>query len=108
MKSCSPQALSCILRQYLTGEFFSFGLRDVVNLSTTFFIQRFFKFFIWFIKNAFFNVFYSWGQHFLHLWFEGPSKAMDWNPTIAITRILESTSLPYDSEGSEMANCNHT
>jgi len=27
-------------------EFFPFGLRDVVNLLTTFFIQRFFTFFI--------------------------------------------------------------
>src|SRR6218665_238249 len=50
------------------GEFFSFVLRDVVNLSTTLFIQRFFTFFIFFIKNALFNVFYSWGQRFLHLW----------------------------------------
>ena len=47
---------------------FLFGLRDVVNLSTTFFIQLFLRFFIFFIKNAFFNVFYSWGQRFLHLW----------------------------------------
>ena len=45
-------------------------MRDVVNLSTTFFIQRFFTFFLFFIKNAFFNVFYSWGQRILHLWFK--------------------------------------
>ena len=39
-------------------EFFSFGLRDVVNLSTTFFIHLFY-------------VFYFWDQSFLHLWWLG-------------------------------------
>jgi len=32
-------------------------LYDAVNLSTTFFIQRFFTFFIIFIKNAFLTFF---------------------------------------------------
>ena len=48
----------------LLGIFFSFGLRDVVNLSTTFFIQRFFTFFIFFIKARFLTFFYSLGQRF--------------------------------------------
>src|SRR6218665_1811016 len=50
------------------GQFCSFGLRDVVNLSTTFFIQRFFTVFIFFIKARFLtffilgvNVFYIYG-----------------------------------------------
>jgi len=55
---------------------FSFGLIKFVDLSTTststststFFILRFLTFFIFFRKNAFFNVFYSWGQRFLHLY----------------------------------------
>src|SRR6218665_1862768 len=76
MKSCNPQALSCILRQLFYWGFFSFGLRDVVNLSTTFFIQRFFTFFIFFIKTPFFNVFYSWGQRFLHLWLKPRIKTL--------------------------------
>jgi len=42
-------------------------LRDVVNLSTAFFIQRFFNVFYFFHKKRVFNVFYSWGQRFLHL-----------------------------------------
>ena len=46
--------------------FFSFSLRDVVNLST-FFIQRFLRFFIFFIKNAFLTLFILGGQRFLHL-----------------------------------------
>src|SRR6218665_638936 len=69
MNSCSPQALSCILRQSFYWGIFSFGLRDVVNLSTTFFIQRFFTFFIFFIKTRFLrffilgvNVFYIYGS----------------------------------------------
>src|SRR6218665_3042686 len=33
------------------------------------FLFNVFTFFIVFIKNAFFNVFYSQGQRFLHLWF---------------------------------------
>ena len=37
-------------------------------LETTFFIQRFLTFFIYLIKNAFLNVFYSWDQRFYHLW----------------------------------------
>src|SRR6218665_3727499 len=41
---------------------FSFGLINFVNLSTTFFIQRFLTFFIFFIIK----LFYSWGQRFLH------------------------------------------
>src|SRR6218665_824144 len=68
MKTCSPQELSCILRQQFYWGIFSFGLRDVVNLSTTFFIQRFFTFFISFIKTRFLtffilgvNVFYIYG-----------------------------------------------
>src|SRR6218665_802327 len=46
---------------------FSFGVINFVNLSIMFYIQHFLTFFIFFIKNAFFNVFYSWGQRFLHL-----------------------------------------
>src|SRR6218665_1500828 len=46
---------------------FSFGSINFVDLSTTIFIQVFYVFYI-FHKNAFFNVFYSWGQRFLHLW----------------------------------------
>ena len=42
---------------------FSLGLRDVVNLSTTFFIQLFLRF-NFFLKKRVFNVFYSWGQRF--------------------------------------------
>src|SRR6218665_1179783 len=66
MKSCSAQALSCILRQCIYWGIFSFGLHDVVNLSTTFFIQRFlrFLFFIFFIKNAFFKRFLFLGSTF--------------------------------------------
>jgi len=47
---------------------FSFGLNNFVNLSPTFFIQRFLTVFYFFHKNAFFNIFYSWDQRFLHLW----------------------------------------
>ena len=52
----------------LLGNFFLFALGDVVNLSTTFFIQRFLRFLFFFIKNAFLtffilgvNVFYIYG-----------------------------------------------
>src|SRR6218665_3952674 len=58
----------------LLGIFFSFGLRDVVNLSTTFFIQGFFTFLIFFIKNAvlmFFilrvNVFFTSMHTYIHV-----------------------------------------
>jgi len=47
---------------------FSFDLINFVNLSTTFFIQRFFRFF-YFFKNPLFNVFLFWGgQRVLHLY----------------------------------------
>ena len=45
---------------------FSVGLRDVVNLSTMFY-STFFYVFYFFHKKRVFNVFYSWGQRFLHL-----------------------------------------
>ena len=51
---------------------FSFGLINFVNLSTMFFIQGFFTFFIIFIKNAFLmffilevNFFYIYGSDWL-------------------------------------------
>src|SRR6218665_915516 len=53
---------------------FSFGLNNFLNFSTTFFIQRFSTFFIFSIKRAFFNVFYSWCQRFLHLCLEPLAK----------------------------------
>ena len=67
MKSRNPQTLSCIIKTVILQGNFSLGLINLVNLSTTFFIQRFITFFIFSIKNAFFNVFNSWGQRFLHL-----------------------------------------
>jgi len=42
---------------------FSFGLINFVNLST-FFIQRFSTFFIFFIKTRFLKVFLFWGLMF--------------------------------------------
>src|SRR6218665_444344 len=56
-----------IKRVILLG-IFSFGLRDVVNLSTTFFIQRFFTFFYFFIKTRFLTFFILGVNVFLHLW----------------------------------------
>ena len=44
------------------------GLINFVNLSTTFFIQRFLTFFISFIKTRFLTFFILGGQHFLHPW----------------------------------------
>jgi len=41
MKSRSPQTLSCILRTVILLGNFSLGLINFVNVSTTFFIQRF-------------------------------------------------------------------
>jgi len=60
---------------------FSFGLINFFNLSTTFFIQRFEEFFYFFIKVAFFNVCYSWGQRFFYIY--GPNHLL---------RLLESFS----------------
>ena len=84
MKSCSPQALSCIF----TGEFFSFGLRDVVNLSTTFFIQRFLRFYF-FIKTRFLtffilevNVLYIYGLHVVG------TKDVEHNHKGSLSRVL--------------------
>ena len=42
------------IKTNFTEEFFSFGLRDVVNLSTTFFIQRCFCVFYFFHKKRVF------------------------------------------------------
>src|SRR6218665_3464068 len=64
MKSRSPQTLSYNIKTVILLGNFSSGLFNFVNFSTTFFIQHFSTFFISFIKNAFFNVFYSWGQRF--------------------------------------------
>ena len=69
MKSCSPQTLSCILRQQFTLKTnlgnFSFALINFVYLSTTFFIQRF----LFFHKNVVVKGFYSWGQRFyIYAW----------------------------------------
>src|SRR6218665_3369096 len=59
MKGRSPQTLSCIIikTEILLGNF-SLGLINFVNLSTTLFY--------FFYKNTLLNVFYSWGQRFLH------------------------------------------
>src|SRR6218665_1723241 len=96
MKTCSPQELSCILRQQFYWGIFSFGLRDVVNLSTTFFIQRFFTFFIFLHKNAFFNVFYSWGQHFF------TSMLSTSSPYKKVTRLGKKNK---DENEKSMASC---
>ena len=56
MKSCSPQALSCILLVCVM----------LSICQQRFLFNVFLRFF--FMKNAFFNVFYSLGQRFLHLW----------------------------------------
>src|SRR6218665_3319634 len=74
----------------LLGIFFSFGLRDVVNLSTTFFIQRFFTFFILFIKKRFFNVFYSWGQRFVHLCIKDVFSSICFNTSYSILKNTNS------------------
>ena len=48
---------------------FSFGLINFVNLSTTFFLQRFLMFFIYFIKNAFLMFFFILGgQRFFYIY----------------------------------------
>ena len=47
---------------------FSFGLINFVNLSTTFFIQRFLKFFYFFIKNAFLTFFILGVNVFIHVY----------------------------------------
>jgi len=70
-RTCSPQTSSCILghiRTVILLRNFSFGLIDFVNLSTTFFIQRFFTFFIIFIKTRFLTFFILEVNVFLHLW----------------------------------------
>jgi len=43
-------------------------LINFVALSTTFFIQRFLTFFIFFHKKRVFKVFYSWGQRFFYIY----------------------------------------
>src|SRR6218665_52301 len=50
----------------LLGNFFH--LVCVMLICQQRFLFNVFLFFTFFIKNAFFNVFYSWGQRFLHLW----------------------------------------
>jgi len=45
----------------------SFGLNNFMYLPTAFFMKRFLTVFIFKIKNAFFNGFYSWGERFLPL-----------------------------------------
>src|SRR6218665_355339 len=57
LKSRSSQTLSCIIKTAILLRNVSFGLINIVNLSTTFFIQRFLTFFIFFVKNAFLKFF---------------------------------------------------
>jgi len=45
-------------------------LRDVINLSKTFFIQRFFTFFYFFLKTRFLTFFILGVNVFLHLWIQ--------------------------------------
>ena len=63
---------------------FSFGFINVVNLSTTFFILRFSRFFIFFIKTRFkrflflgSTFFYIYGEN-TEIW-KAKGKAMDTN-----------------------------
>jgi len=56
MKSRSPQTLH-IKTVILLGNF-SFGLINIVNMSTMFFIQCFLNLFIFFIKNMFLTGFF--------------------------------------------------
>ena|SRR6218665_1236763 len=73
MKSCSPQALSCIIKTViLLGNFFHLVCVMLLICQQRFLFNDILRFFIFFIKNAFFNVFYSWGQRFLHLWYRPP------------------------------------
>jgi len=81
MKTCTPQALSCILSNF-TGEFFSFDLRDVVNLSTKFFIRRFFAFFYFFHKNTFFKVFFILGVNVLYIYDQ--RRILQWRALIEV------------------------
>src|SRR6218665_1593349 len=87
MKICSPQSVIVHIKKVILLGFF-LGLRDIVNLSTTFFIQRFFFVFYFFHKNALFkdfilgvNVFYIYGM-LHHAWANGAhplSPANEWS-----------------------------
>ena len=50
----------------LLGNFFHLVCLMLLICQQRFLFNIFFRFFIFFIKNAFFNVFDSWGQRFLH------------------------------------------
>src|SRR6218665_1504724 len=71
MKSCSHQALSCIIIKtvILLGNFFHLVCVMLLICQQRFLFNVFLRF-LFFHKNAFFNVFYSWSQRSLHLWFE--------------------------------------
>src|SRR6218665_2170415 len=70
MKSRNPQtlSLSCIIKTVILQGNFSLGLINFVNLSRTFFIQRFLTFFIFSIKTRFLTLFILGVNVFLHLW----------------------------------------
>jgi len=50
-----------------TGEFFSFGLNNFVNLSTPLSIHRFLMFFYCLIKMRFLTFFILWGSTFFYV-----------------------------------------
>ena len=54
MKSRTPSKVVMHIKTVILLKNFSFGLINFVDLSTTFFIQRFFTFFIFFHKKRVF------------------------------------------------------
>src|SRR6218665_3827138 len=60
----------------LLGIFFHLVCVMLLICQQRFLFNVFSRFFIFFIKNAFFNVFYSCGQRFLHLWLKPRIKTL--------------------------------
>src|SRR6218665_559305 len=82
-------------------ENFSLGLTDLFSLSITFFIKRFLRFLISFTKNAFFNVFYSWGHRF----FTSMSSTGVAPPKISIERVEgKEETLPTHATETHLSN----